>query len=314
MATTQTTSSNYAGKDAGKIWGKAFKKADTLANDLISFYQNVNYKLNMRLIQFADGTKVYQCIDSGAFSTVADGSVTMSEKVLEPIKLMLPLDICVEEYRQTWSEDLIGESAHNPNVPADIDEAIRFEALKSTAQRTDRVIWTGDNSSNANEWDGFITLWTADGNIIKANNGITPTGAPFDTSNVLTNFAKVSSAIPVALRRKELTWVISPDVADIYIQYLISQGAANGLGGNANTQLVYGRYNLNVVNGLPDNTVAVYEKENLAFGTGLLGDHNEIKSRYDDFRGKLELIMVYNGGVQYANSDEIVYFDSTTTA
>jgi len=318
MATGLTVGSNYEGRDAGKIWGKVFKEADTLQRGLISIYENVNYKLNMRLIEYTDGTKAYACISDGGFTAAASGSITLSEKVLEPIKLMLPLQVCKETFRQTWSEPTMGESAANPNMPQDIYEAIVAQVLDKTAERTDRVIWTGDNDANANEWDGYITLWTADNNIIKVNNGIDPTGAPFDTSNVLTNFAKVSSAIPVALRRKDVTWVISPDVADVYTQYLISQGAANGLGGNANTGLVYGRYNLEVVNGLPDNTVAVYQKENLAFGTGLIGDHNQLKVEDEDERGLLtgqvRMKMVYNGGVQYANSDEIVYFDSTTTA
>lgn len=310
MATTVTVGSNYAGKEAGKIWGKVFKEADTLQRDLISFYPNVNYKLNMRLIQYTDGTKAYACISDGGFSTAASGSIVLSEKVLEPVKLMLPLEVCLEDFRQTWSEDLIGDSAHNPNMPRDIYEAIQAQVLDQTAERTDRVIWQGD-SANTNEWDGYITLWNADANIIKVGNGITSTGAPFSTANVLSNFAKVASAIPVALRRKNVTWVISPDVADIYTQYLISQGAANGLGGNANTGLVYGRYTLEVVNGLPDNTVAVYQKENLAFGTGLLSDHNQIEMEHRKMYGTVQMLMVYNGGVQYANSDEIVYFDST---
>ena len=317
MATTTTVSSNYAGKEAGRIFGKAFKEADTLQRGLISVYQNVNYKLNMRLMSYTDGTKVYSCIADGGFTTAASGVITLSEKVLEPIKLMLPLQVCKEDFRQTWSEDLMGDSASNPNMPSDILEAIQLEVLSATAERTDRVIWQGDNSANANEWEGFIPLWEVDANVIKANNGIVPTGTAFTTANVLGEFAKVASAIPVELRRKNVTWVISPDVADIWTQYLISQGAANGLGGNANTGLVYGRYNLEVVNGLPDNTVAVYQKENLAFGTGLLGDHNELKIVDEDeiglLTGQVRMKMVYNGGVQYANSDEIVYYLSTTT-
>jgi len=315
MATTTNVTSNYAGKEAGVIIGKAFKEADTLQRQLVSIYQNVNYKLNMRLIQYADGTKAYSCIADGGFTTVADGTITLSEKVLEPVKLMLPLQVCKEDFRQTWSEDLIGDSASNPNMPQDILEAIQLEVLQSTAERTDSLIWTGD-STNTNEWDGFITLWGSDANVIKANNGITPAGAAITSSNVFAEFAKVKDAIPYKLRRKSLIWAVSPDVADAYTQKLIENGAANGLGGNANTGLVYGRYNIEVINGLPDNTVVVYQRENLAFGTGLLGDHNELSVVDEDeiglLTGQVRMKMVYNGGVQYANSDEIVWYLSTT--
>lgn len=313
MATTTNVTSNYAGKEAGVIIGKAFKEADTLANNLVSIYQNVNYKLNMRLIEYADGTKDYSCIADGGFTTAASGTITLSEKVLEPVKLMLPLQVCKEDFRQTWSEDLIGNSASNPNMPQDILEAIQLEVLSKTAERTDNLIWNGD-STNAGEWDGFIKLFKADANVIKPAQEGTP--APITKANVEAEFDKVTAIIPYALRRKDLLFIVSPDVADAYTKYLIENGSANGLGGNANTQLVYGRYNIQVVNGLPDNTIVIYQRENLAFGTGLLGDHNQLSIVDEDelglLTGQVRMKMVYNGGVQYANSDEIVYYESVT--
>lgn len=313
MATTNTVSSNFTGKEAGAIFGPAFKEADTLSKGLISVYENVDYKLNMRLQQLTDGTKAYACIEDGGFTAAADGSVTLSEKVLEPVKLMNLKQICKEDYRKTWSGDLMGGSASNPNAPRDIIEKIEQQELELLAERTDRVIWQGDNT-NTNEWDGFIKLWKADTNVIKPAQETTP--APITPTNVLSEFAKVSNAIPVSLRRKNTTWIISPDVADAWTQYLVQQGAINGLGGNANTQLVYGRYALEVVNGLPDNTIAVFQKENLAFGTGLLADYNQIAFTDEDEKGLLtgniRMKMVYSGAVQYAFSDEIVYYESVT--
>ena len=40
MATTVTSTSNYAGKEAGKIIGASFKEADTLSRNLIEFFPN----------------------------------------------------------------------------------------------------------------------------------------------------------------------------------------------------------------------------------------------------------------------------------
>lgn len=314
MATTNTVSSNYVGKDAGKIFGSAFKEADTLRLGLVDVYQNVNYKLNMRLQQFADGTKAYSCISDGGFTTAASGTVTLSEKVLEPVKLMLPLQICKEDYRQTWSEDLMGSSASNPNLPQDIIEQIKLDVLMSTAERTDNIIWNGD-SANTNEWDGFIKLFEADANVIKANNGITPATAAITEANVEDELKKFLAAIPVKIRRKDLQVLVSPNVFQAYMFYLISKGIAND--GNTDLkQAKFGKYVLTEVNGLPDDTFVAYQKQNLAFGTGLLGDHNEFSFVDEDeiglLTGNIRGKMVYNGGVQYANSDEIVYYKSTT--
>ena len=74
-------------------------------------------------------------------------------------------------------------------------------------------------------------------------------------TNVLAAFDAATGALPYALRRKSVNFIVSPDVADAYTKLLIQNGAANGLGGDANTGLVYGRYNVQVVNGLPDNTI-----------------------------------------------------------
>ena len=56
---------------------------------------------------------------------------------------MNPLQVCKEDFRQTWSEDAEGASAHNPNAPADIMEAISLEVLSSQAEKIDTDIWTG---------------------------------------------------------------------------------------------------------------------------------------------------------------------------
>ncbi len=311
MPTTTTVNSNYTGKEAGVIIGATFKEADTISRGLVTFVQNVNHKFNMRKIRYTDGTTVYSCGHTPA------GAIVLSEKVLEPVKLKNDFDVCKEDFRQTWSEDLLGDSASNPNSPSDIMEAIQKEVLSATAERTDSVIWTGNNGSNSDEWDGFITLWGADSNVIKANNGITPLGAAITKSNVMSELDKVTAAIPYRLRRKNLMIVISPDVADSYSKKLIEDGVSNGLGGNANTGLVYGRYSLEVVNGLPDNTIAIYEKDNCVFGTGLLGDHNQLALVDEDeiglLTGQVRGKMVYNGGCQYYNSEDIVWYLSTTT-
>ena len=309
MATTTTVNSNYKGTPS-EIFGQAFEEADTLRLNMIDIYPNVNYELNMRLLNYADGTKAYSCIPDGGFSTAASGSVTLSEKILKPVKLMLPLEICLEDFRKTWSEGLIGQSAHNPNVPQDINEAITERVLDATKERTDKLIWSGD-SVNGNEWDGFTKLFENDANIIKANNGITPLGSAINEGNVEDELVKFLSSLPRKIRRKQLRVGVSPDVFQAYMFYLIKKGIAND-GNTDEKQAKFGKYKLTELNGLPDNTFVAYEKENLAFGTGLLGDHTDIKTEKDDFRGVLKMLMVYNGGVQYANSDEIVYYKSTT--
>ena len=310
MATTLTVSSNYTGTVAGEIIGKAFKESDTIKRNLINVIPNIDYKISIRKIQFANGLKNYAC----GFAPV--GTVTLSEKYLTPKKLDLPLEICKETLRQTWSSASMGFSAHNDVMPKDIETALIAQILGDVAEVTESNIWTGANGT-AGQFGGFIPLFTADSAVIKANNGIVPLEAAIDKTNVVSEIEKVLNAIPVAVRKSaDLIIGVSDNVALAYTQALVSAGIANGFGAD-DKQLRYGRYTLEIIGGLPDNTFVSYERKNLNFGTGLLSDHNEIKIKdmdEVDLSGMVRYRMVYTAGVQYANSNEIVWYLSTTEA
>ena len=309
MATTNTVTSNYAGKVAGEIIGKTFKEADTLRLNLITLAPNVNYKLNMRRIRYTDGTTAYSC------GFTPQGAIVLNERILEPVKLKNDFQICKEDFRQTWSEDSMGASAGNDNAPADIMEAIQVEMLGETAEQIDAKIWQGD-AVNPDEWDGFIKLFADDASVIKANNGIVPAGAAITEANVEAELKKALAAIPVGLRRKTVQVAVSPDVFQSYWFYLVSKGIAN-TGVADEKQVRFGKYTLTEVNGLPANTIVVFETKNLVMGTGLEADFNQISLVDEDeiglLTGQVRGKMVYSGGVNYYNSEDIVWYLSTTT-
>jgi hypothetical protein len=298
MATTVTVTSNYAGKEAGGIIGQAFKEADTIAKGFITTFENVNYKLNLRKIELTGGKRAYTC------GFVPSGAITLSEKVLEPIKFKDDFEVCKEDFRAQWSEESMGASAHNDNAPKDIMDAILVEKLAQTAQELDFNIWNGD-STDPTEFDGFLKLFAADADVIDVDLSAATTEA-----NVEAQLKQVLGAVPVALRRKDLKVGVSSDVAQAYNFYLISKGISNGLGGDANTLPRFGRYVIEEINGLPDSTYVVAEPKNLVFGTGLLADHNDVRLVDQDetlLNGKVIGTMVYNAGVQYYNGEEIVW-------
>jgi hypothetical protein len=131
-------------------------------------------------------------------------------------------------------------------------------------------------------------------------------------ANVEAQIKLALNAVPVQLRGKNTLKVsVSADIAQFYNFFLASKGIANGLGGNANTSLVFGNYTLVVDTGLPSSTIVIADPKNLAFGTGALADHNLIEVVDEDsiglLTGKVRGTMVYNAGVQYAYGSEIVW-------
>lgn len=299
MATTTTVTSNYAGKEAGAIVGQAFKEANTISSGFITTFENVNFKLNLRKILLTGGKRAYTC------GFVPTGAITLSEKVLEPKKFKDDFSVCKEDFRQQWSEESMGASAGNDNAPKDIMDAVLVEKLAQTAEELDDNIWNG-TSVNADEFDGYLKLFLADAEVIDINltDAITET-------NVETKLKLALAAIPVEIRNKSVKVGVSSNVMQAYYFYLISKGISNGLGGDANSTTKFGKYTLEELSALPDNTIVIAEPKNLLFATGLLADHNQVTMSDEDeiglLTGLIRGTMVYNAGVGYYNGAEIVW-------
>ncbi|WP_353076982.1 hypothetical protein [Flavobacterium sp.] len=298
MPTTVTVGSNYNGKVAGGLFLKAWKEADTLKNNLVTIYPNVNSKLSLRKSETTNGRREYTCGHTPA------GSITLAEKSIIPTKFKDDWDLCKETFRATWTADEMGASAANDVFPKEILDGIIASKLANEASYTDDNIWQGVDATNG--YDGFLTQFAADVNIVTVD------GEAIDKTNVIAELEKAVAAIPPAIRRRTLNVMVSPDVAQAYNFYLIDKGTVNGLGGNANTELVFGKHRLVEVGGLPEATIVIAETGNLGFVTGALEDHNSIQVVDEDaiglLTGKVRGTMVYNVGVIYVYAPEIVWY------
>ena len=298
MPTTVNVSSNYNGKVAGALFLKAWKESDTLKNNLVTIYPNVNSKLSLRKQETTNGRREYTCGHTPA------GSIVLSEKSVTPVKFKDDFDLCKETFRATWTSDDMGASAANDVFPKEILDGIIASKLAEEASYTDDKIWQGVEATDG--YDGFLTQFADDDDIITVD------GEVITKSNVIAQLEEAVGAIPTAIRRKTLNIMVSPDVAQAYNFYLIDKGTVNGLGGNANTDLVFGKHRLVEVGGLPENTIVIAEQGNLGFATGALEDHNSIAVIDEDsiglLTGKVRGTMVYNVGVIYVYSPEIVWY------
>lgn len=306
MATTVTVNSNYAGKEAGEITRRAFAEADTLRLNLVSPLVDIDFQVNLRQFQYSNGITGYVC------GFAPTGSVTLSEKTLTPAKHKNELEICKEDLRQIWSSATMGFSAHNDNMPTDVEQALLAEILEDQATWLDDKIWTASKAAG-DEFDGFLTMFGFDAGIIKAGNGITDGAAAITEANVEAELKKALAAIPKAVRRDNLRVTVSSDVFQAYWFYLVSKGIAND--GTADSKSVrFGKYEVVENNGLPANTILAYDVKNLYFGTGLLQDHNEIRIKdmdESDLTGQIRYKQVFTAGVQYVNPSEIVFYQPT---
>ncbi len=299
MATTTTITSTYAGEDAGIYISAAIKSADTIEKGVIEVLPNIKYKSVIHKIANDNGTTDFACDFTPA------GSVTLSEKVLAPKKLMVNLELCKENFINTWEAESMGFGANNENLPTEFNKYFIAKVLETQSYKIDQDIWQGSGSVDG-EFEGFLDQWDADGDIVKISTPVAVTA-----TNVIEKLGLVYDAIPdEILSKPDLQFVVSPNVARAYRRALSALGFRNDYT-VGEKPLDFEGMDLTVINGLPASTMVAFQKANLYFGTGLLSDQQEISTldmNDKDLSDNVRFKMVYTGGTQYVVSEEIVLY------
>ena len=307
MATTTSITTTYAGEFAGKYIAAALLSADTLDKGLVEIKPNVKFKEVIKKVATGDLVANASCDFS------ASSSLTLTERILQPEEFQVNLQLCKKDFRSDWEAVQMGYSVYD-NLPASFSDFLISHIAAKVAQKTEQTIWGGVNAT-AGEFDGFVTLMTADGDV----NDVT--GTSVTAANVITEMGKVLDAVPNALYGKEdLTIYVPQNVARAYVRALGGFGAA-GLGAagsdNKGTQwyggesLYFDGVRVAMVSGLASDTMVAAQSSNLYFGTGLLSDHNEVKLLdMGDLDGSqnVRVIMRYTAGVQYGIGSDIVLY------
>jgi len=288
MATTTSITTTYAGEFAGKYIAAALLSADTLDKGLVEIKPNVKFKEVIKKVATGDLVANASCDFS------ASSSLTLTERILQPEEFQVNLQLCKKDFRSDWEAVQMGYSVYD-NLPASFSDFLISHIAAKVAQKTEQTIWGGVNAT-AGEFDGFVTLMTADGDV----NDVT--GTSVTAANVITEMGKVLDAVPNALYGKEdLTIYVPQNVARAYVRALGGFGAA-GLGAagsdNKGTQwyggesLYFDGVRVAMVSGLASDTMVAAQSSNLYFGTGLLSDHNEVWcSVWYRFRHRIVLLI-----------------------
>jgi len=310
MATTTSITSTYAGEFAGKYIAAALLSGSTIENGGIEVKPNVKYKSVIKKVATdANIIKNAEC------DFTPTGTVTLTERVLQPEEFQVNLQFCKQDFQSDWEAVQMGYSAYD-NMPPKFSDFIIGHVAGLVAEKTEQNIWEGVNAT-AGEHDGLVTLALADSDVID----VTAVGGGVDASNVIDELGKIVDAVPSALYGKEDLYIyVSQNIARAYVRALGGFGSS-GLGANGvnnqgtqwwnNGALTFDGVKLFVAQGMDDDTAMAAQKSNLYFGTGLLSDHNEVKLLdMSDLDGSqnVRCIMRYTSGVQYGIGSDIVLY------
>ena len=308
MATTTTITTTYAGEFAGKYISAALLSANTIERGGIEVKPNIKFKEVIKKLATGD------LIANGSCDFAATSSVTLTERIIEPETFQVNLQLCKDDFRSDWEAVSMGYSAFD-SLPKTFQDYLLAHVVAKVAEKNEQNIWRGVNA-NAGEYDGFVTLATADATVID----VAAVGGGVNAANVIAQLGAIVDAIPSQLYGKEdLYLYVSQNIARAYVRALGGFVATIGGAGTMNegtqwyngSELSFDGVKVFVANGLADNTAMAAEKSNLYFGTGLLSDHNEVKViDMADIDGSqnVRIVMRFTAAVQYGIGSEIVLY------
>jgi hypothetical protein len=304
MATSVTNTTSYAGEYKKDIISAALLSAPTLDNGLVEVKPNVKDK---RIVKRAAlGT----LIGSSTCAFNADSSITIDERVLEISQLQVNLEVCKADFEDDYFALEMGDSAHM-NMPASFTDFLLAETAAQVASELEVLIWQATTAGSANDFNGFLTLFAADADVIDVTPG---------AGTIVEELQSIVDAIPVEILRKDDLFIyVANDIYQGYIAELGGFGAngvgANGYRGEGSNQsfggLLFGGIKIVPVDGFVSGEAVAARKSNLWFGTSLMADWQETKvldmADLDGSRN-VRVIMRMGAGVQYGFGGEIVYY------
>ena len=294
---TPSITTTYAGEFAGKYISAALLSGNTIANGGITVKPNVKYKEVVKKVATSG------LIGNASCDFTDAGSLTLTERILQPEEFQVNLELCKKDFRSDWEAVQMGYSAYDNLPPKFADFLIGHVAAK-VAEKTEQNIWQGTDAT-AGEFDGLSVLLAADSDVVDV------TGTTVTSSNVIAELGKIVDAIPSAVYGKEdLKIYVSSNIAKAYVSAQAALGYRD-LYHVGKTEMNFQGIPLFIAQGLADNDMVAAETSNLYFGTGLLSDHNEVKViDMADLDGSqnVRVIMRFTAGVQYGIGGDIVLY------
>jgi hypothetical protein len=299
----------YAGEFAGKYIAAALLSARTLDNKYITIMPNVKFKSVIQKIA------VDSIVNNASCDFATSGTVALTERILEPKELQVNLELCKQEFVDSWEALQLGYSAFD-SIPANFTDFLVSYVGGKVAEATETSIWQGNGSTNG-QFQGIYNELSSSVVAGGVNAPVTSSASGSITSaNVLASLNSLVDAIPATIYGKEDLLIYVPtNVAKAYQQALA--GGAQGANG-WNNQMNVGEkpMNFNGVElawcpGLASSAMVAAQKSNLFFGTGLMSDYNLVKVLdMEDLDGSqnFRIIMRYTAATQYGIGSDIAIY------
>ena len=294
-----TLSTTFAGREAAGYIRAAFLSNESLA--AVTFKENIEYKQVVRKlvddITFANATCDF----------TPTGTIALTERILTLEKFQVQRVVCKNDYLIDWN----ASSEQNNQLHASLADAIIANIMAGIAARNEIVMWQGVNAT-AGEYAGFETLFLADGTVLDV-----ATPEAITSANVIEEMARLVLTLPTRVRRatEKPVIAVSSNVAEAFRTAILGLGGGSYLYQGETVKMTWqGQYDIIECPGMSDDTMAMFQKSNLWFGTNLLDQWNTVAvlDMYDkDLSDNVRFACSFFAGVQYGFGAEIAFYQYT---
>lgn len=299
MATTTSLTTTYAGKEAAGYIRAAFLSNESLA--AVTFKENIEYKQVVRKlvddITFANATCDF----------TPTGTVTLTERVLTLEKFQVHRQLCKKDFLADWE----AKSEQDGFLHASLTDALIANVMAGVAANNERVMWQGVNAT-AGEYAGFETLFLADASVLDV-----ATPEAITSANVIEEMNRLVLTLPTRVRRatEKPVIAVSSNVAEAFRTAILGLGGGSYLYQGETVKMTWqGQYDIIECPGMSDDTMAMFQKSNLWFGTNLKDQWNNVAvlDMYQyDLSDNVRFAASFFAGVQYGFGNEIAFYQYT---
>jgi hypothetical protein len=296
MATTTSLTTTFAGREAAGYIRAAFLSNESLA--AVTFKENIEYKQVVRKL-----------VDSITFANATcdftpTGTVTLTERILVLEKFQVHRQLCKKDFLADWE----AKSEQDGFLHASLTDALIANVMAGVAANNERLMWQGVNAT-AGEYAGFETLFLADAAVLDVASPEAITSA-----NVIEEMNRLVLTLPTRVRRatEKPVIAVSSNVAEAFRTAILGLGGGSYLYQGETVKMTWqGQYDIVECPGMSDDTMAMYQKSNLWFGTNLLDQWNNVAvlDMYQyDLSDNVRFAASFFAGVQYGFGDEIAFY------
>lgn len=302
------TSSSYSGELALPYINAAILSGDTLAKGYVTLKEGVKFKAVLK--RLANSASLVQ---AAGCDFNQQGSLTLTESVLEVKDLMTNLELCKKEFAQDWEAAQTGRGFINDVVPANFVDFLIGYAASKVGETIEYTIWQGDAPSGTyNSFNGFEKL-------INANAGtyanFTWTAGAMSATTVIANLNQVINNLPAALIGSPDTKLyMNRSTAQFYRQAITALGYMQMFQASDEFNLQFNGYDIYVCPGMSAGTVIAAQPSNLFVGVDANSDYTEVKvvdMSLTDASDNVRMAMRFRTGVQVGVYQDVVFGSNT---